>query len=179
MKRSIFLLSTLLGCFIVILSVSASTTHTALGNLGIYNTELRFLVPQGWGFFTREPRKEQICELYRVHGNTVEAVLLPSADAQNLFGLSRRQRKMEVELGEMASKVPHASWRFGNPLLTPALLHGQPTITVEVPDVHLLQGRYLFVMHEFVPWAWATKVSPLQAPAHFVYVNVNPSAQPL
>src|SRR5256885_14361051 len=65
------------------------------------------IVPQGWGFFTREPREPSV-EVFTQNGHPL---IDSNASPSNYFGLSRRTRALGVELGLILSQVREDQWK--------------------------------------------------------------------
>src|SRR4029453_5790255 len=66
---------------------------------------IRSLVPEGWGFFTREPRG-LVLYLARPSGGRWQPLAgLPIGHPRNLFGIDRRPRAIPVELAILLDHV--------------------------------------------------------------------------
>lgn len=109
------------------------------------------LIPEGWGFFTRNPR-EATLQLYELKDSIDQPVLKPNASAEFFFGASRRNRKVAMEISEVLGEIPQSSW-----IKTKGSYSIPDTIvTVKASEsIHYLRGKYLAVMYVDTPWAWA------------------------
>ena len=130
------------------------------------------LAPQGWGFFSRDPREEQIL-VYKKTETGYALVNKSGAEPQYLFGLSRTSRKINIELGNLFSQIPDSLWiepkvneleaceegplhRFKNPFQNP-----------------LCTGAYLVVKSKPVPWAWSESSDRITMPIKYCRVDVD------
>src|SRR4051812_32531054 len=72
-------------------------------------TQVLRWAPQGWGFFTRNPREPQIVPFLR-NGHWRSANLGPHAQFKYALGLNRRSRAQGVEMGLLLGKLGIAEW---------------------------------------------------------------------
>jgi sporulation delaying protein A len=114
------------------------------------------VAPQGWGFFTRDPR-DKMFDLYRYEkGAWASSFLGPQSEPHNLWGISRLPRGQAIDLGTVSQNLPktviakcEGAWRDClSSLPTPSVVHN----TAPRP---LLCGRYLVIYRHPVPWSWS------------------------
>lgn len=136
--------------------------------------ELLIVMPQGWSFFTRNPR-EPVDTVYvrrsdgwRVHSFTNNSV-------RNLLGISREARGVGIELQPLLRGVAEDEWTDcnGAPLkcLTAASRH-----PVYVESTSLLKsvcGDAAVVRGPPVPWAWSREYGNIEMPAKILRLHVN------
>ena len=109
------------------------------------------LFPEGWGFFTRDPRTERI-QLYRSEGSTVGSeVSFKSASARNLLGFSRKARRIQMEIARITAGVPDSIWS------SQVTNHPRIEISRDVGLHFIKEGDYTLKKSWPVPWAWAKK----------------------
>lgn len=117
-------------------------------------------LPEGWGFFTRSPRETKYM-LYRAsaQGQPADLVTYRNSSAQNLFGFSRRSRRLNMEFCRFLPTIPAGSWhKLG---ARPAVA-ASATVAYSPHHFLLLQpGTYIVKKFEPTPWAW------LHFPGHF------------
>jgi len=114
------------------------------------------VLPEGFAFFTKDPR-EQNPFLYKIsEGDSLIMITKPNSSPENLFGLSRRQRALYVELGSI---IPLISTKDRTTCATSFrdCITNDPVKTVRIENrapQALLCGSYYLKMIEPVPWAW-------------------------
>jgi antimicrobial peptide system SdpA family protein len=137
---------------------------------------VRAVVPEGWSFFTRDPREEDI-RAWRFDGSGrwTSASLGVNAGPVNSFGLGRRSRAQGVELGLVYSRTTgqRAQWTDCTDAV-PACLAGLATVaTVTNPTPHpTLCGEIGISRQRPLPWAWAAEGVDEEMPARVTRVRV-------
>ncbi|MEM0941858.1 MAG: SdpA family antimicrobial peptide system protein [Bacteroidota bacterium] len=118
-----------------------------------------FLLPQGWGFFTRNPR-ETILEVYQIqeNDNKMSKVLTKNTSIKNHFGLSRNNRYIGYEMSKLIGYIPKGAW-----------LNGVGHVKDNLPDTTFLiesehsfktfkpQTDYLILQYKPIPISWASQ----------------------
>lgn len=134
---------------------------------------LKFIMPEGWSFFTKNPREDRM-RLYRVMGGGLREVDRRNATAENMWGLSRYNRLKNIELGQLVPALTEEDWtELDNQHdLSQALdsLTSIPLIN-EARDPHLC-GSYCLVKYEPLPWAWSQDMSEKEMPAQIVKLDI-------
>lgn len=133
------------------------------------------LLPQGWRFFTKNPRDHNIYiyandrnNQWQLHSN------LPNAALANYFGLRRVSRKIGLEYGLLRDKLRDASlWSKTSGHNHRAIIFAD-TIPVRFvrndSNVPLLCGTFYFVEAEPLPWAWSKDYDPTLMPSQIIKV---------
>ncbi|TGE16820.1 SdpA family antimicrobial peptide system protein [Hymenobacter elongatus] len=166
-KRFVFYLSLLIAGFVLVAkaglaSVGTNATETSFQERYMFSA----LLPEGWGFFTRNPREEKIV-LYRIRPDkTLTLASYRNSDARNLHGLSRRSRRINMEFSRMMAEVQEKDWSRYQTYSLAELVGSDAIAPVQVAYsplkfTQLTKGAYLVKRFNLVPWAWA------QYPGHF------------
>ncbi len=72
---------------------------------------IRKLLPQGWGFFTRDPREPALI-MYRVNDdNSLCLITLPNSSQLNCYGFSRKSRRLHLEFLRLQNLIPQELWK--------------------------------------------------------------------
>ncbi len=117
--------------------------------------QARFWIPEGWGFFTRNPREERVTPYAWRADGWISASLGPHGRSSNLFGLNRISRAQNVEMGLLLQRVPNRMWRDCTGSSTACI----DSVT-RVPELRnrsprpTLCGDIAFVRQQPIPWAW-------------------------
>ena len=135
---------------------------------------LQALIPEGWGFFTRDPREARLLPFIRQAGAWRTASEGPNGEAWNAFGFNRAARAQGVEMGLLEFTIPADAWKDCNEEIG-SCLDKLPTATpVSNPIPHpTLCGEVGFAQRDTVPWAWAASTPDESAmPSKVVRLNV-------
>jgi antimicrobial peptide system SdpA family protein len=120
-------------------------------------TEIYSVFPQGWAFFTRDP-KEDVLIVYDFQNDKEEAVNeTASLSLGNLLGINRKGRRISIELAAVVNKIPAKAWTKERKRMSIEKLKSLPLVdTVEnVLPNPILQGTYVIYRANRKPWAWA------------------------
>lgn len=137
-----------------------------------YEKELRLSqwFPQGWRFFTRDPRDLRIL-LLDVHGQPLPNLPWPTGHPGNLFGIRRTGRAIGVETGLLMVQVPPKAWKECTTSLQQCVQKLRPIpVTNNTPNPRLC-GPLVIGRQQPVPWAWSRSVRPESGPVQVVKVH--------
>jgi len=138
---------------------------------------VKVLAPQGFSFFTKNPKEPSPNIYQRVDSSWVKKNY-KNFSSKNLFGLSKTSRAMMVELGSIMGKVPEKKWKK-YPLPIKQKLPDSLIRDIELPLFSLrntsptptLCGLILVTKKEYIPWAWS-KSDHLEMPAESVILKL-------
>lgn len=113
------------------------------------------LLPQSWAFFTKPPSDPEVIP-YRVgaDGSLTFASLLPNSKADNLYGLSRRQRAQGPEIASMANEVDNWTSCPTETCVEEVAAAGPAQSLRNGSKVPTLCGPIVLVETKPVPWAF-------------------------
>jgi antimicrobial peptide system SdpA family protein len=119
------------------------------------------LVPQGWGFFTRDPREAQTL-IYTKTSGGFELVNKSASEPEYLFGLSRMSRRKNIEFGYVFSQIPDSLW----------VDHSDIVICDSLRPYHIknaylnpvCRGEFVVVSKDPIPWAWSKSYYSVEMP---------------
>jgi len=112
------------------------------------------IVPEGWAFFTRNPR-EDIYRLFQIKGDVVEEVDMSNNSLNTLMGVSRKNRRVNVEFlrmkyltnDSMYVKEHLSNWR------------AMELFEIKEPRGYnyyfLKNGEYLIQREKIIPWIYS------------------------
>lgn len=115
--------------------------------------------PQGWAFFTRDPR-EPLYYTYTFQDGTFHRDWLPNADAANLFGLSFNAKVRTMESALLSTRLEPTAWTVceRSKTVEACLLervHNAQTLKVNNPSsTPNYCGTVGFTRTEVTPWAY-------------------------
>ncbi|PDY26987.1 SdpA family antimicrobial peptide system protein [Bacillus thuringiensis] len=134
------------------------------------NMAIQFM-PQGWGFFSKNPRDETIF-VYELQG--AKQIQWPNNTAKNFFGISRNGRSQGIELGIITSNLKKENWTTCDDGIKGCKKKDEilPIKVKNPTPVPNVCGPYIIEMREPVPWAWAKITDGKNYPSKIVKVNV-------
>lgn len=113
-------------------------------------------MPEGWKFFTRDPREERLYIMRRDGDHWRSAEFGPNSRAANLFGLRRRSRAQGIEAALILERLPKSHWHDCKESPLVALSQAAVTDTVvNISPSPTFCGDIGIYMQAPVPWAWA------------------------
>jgi antimicrobial peptide system SdpA family protein len=135
---------------------------------------IRMLFPQGWAFFTKSPRDENI-QIYQLVNGKLE--VMPGqrqATFEHLMGVKRDARAMSVEYATMLYDIPPTKWVKCE--VNPSeFIKKHPMAAVKVKNktpLALLHGDIYLISQATVPWAWAKFAKNVTLPSNILHLNI-------
>jgi antimicrobial peptide system SdpA family protein len=114
--------------------------------------------PQGYAFFTKNPKEPQVF-IYKVNENNKLTNICPnSSSVKMFFGLSRRNTRLSYDFTEILSKLNN--WE---PIdkIDKFYITKIDTFILSSNDITNHKGKYLIVKEDRIPWAWSKNlISP-------------------
>jgi antimicrobial peptide system SdpA family protein len=132
------------------------------------------VAPEGWGFFTRNPRLPNPY-VYRRQGEGWVRVGEAGNRFASLLGLKRDSRAQGIELERLLARLPAGAWKACEGGLE-ACLAGEPPFTIPVPNpmrVRSLCGELAVEAKEPVPWAWSRSAGSIRMPSKVALLKVS------
>ncbi|MFF2886252.1 SdpA family antimicrobial peptide system protein [Paenibacillus sp. NPDC057967] len=171
MRSSYSYALTLIGSFTLVITLFFYGLQNALPVNPLENMKISAVFkafPQGWGFFSKNPRDEVIVMLdstYRLAPNW------PNNTWSNALGLKRYGRTQGIELGLLYSNVPEGLWEVCETDLATCTKNADVHLTIQntTPNPAFC-GEFTLAMREVVPWAWADILTPEEMPSRYVKV---------
>lgn len=157
----------------VFFSFIASNTDNPLRLSTSILQSFKAFLPQGWAFFTRNPREELI-RLYEIEGGNVLHLNRGSSLLLNdLYGIKRNKRKLSIELTEIVKKIPADSWIdvTGQDLYKELGSFVVSDTIKNVIKVKLVTGEKILCRSQQVPWAWSSSVSSIPCKCVKIYIE--------
>ena len=132
------------------------------------------ITPQGWGFFTKDPREEQLI-VCKLKNDTPRRFTKTHSSSSSFFGLSRKNRFTAMEAANLAAQINDTLWNTmeGRKFI---LEKNAPTDTVinRIKPI-TIEGDFFFVKQERIPWAWAGNA--IVMPYKYIKVYVQSDSQ--
>lgn len=149
--KIIILLSTL---FIVTIN---NSSNIIIGN-NSKNNLFQKLLPQGWSFFTKSPRSEDLI-VYKLNKNTFELLTRKNMSQDNFYGLSRFARRLGYESSLLTQNIGKDLWidktitdisEFVISEEKSVCINGKISMPVNVKQFE--KGIYLLIVFKPISW---------------------------
>lgn len=176
-KRVLFATKIGLAIFwtLLIAYVMAGSITESPIKLPFKNTiNLLAIAPEGWGFFTRNPR-EPALNIYKHNGIEWTCVNSQNSNPSNLFGLKRDPRIQGVELSFLLQQIPDTLWISCSTELNKFLTENS-IIKLDIKNdtpVKSLCGEVIIQRQPPVPWAWSKSRDNINMPSKVIMLNIN------
>ena len=113
------------------------------------------IFPQGWGFFTKNPR-DLLLRIYKIENSKLTEIDISNQSFKNRFGCSRTSRMIGYEISKLAESVKMTDWKQN---LTGNIVDNINDKSIEVKSKylfrHFTKGEYLLKLYKPIPYAWA------------------------
>ncbi|WP_103020449.1 SdpA family antimicrobial peptide system protein [Salinibacter altiplanensis] len=135
--------------------------------------DMRTVIPEGWAFFTRNPREPSSRFYEKRDGTWQSARLGANASPENLFGLSRRGRGQGIEAARLIEQAPDSAWTKCKASARSCLKSISHVPTVENPSpLPTFCGTVGFVRRPPVPWAWNESRLDIHMPGQALKLDI-------
>lgn len=154
-KIIFFFASQLLFIFIIILIMIVSIPNNPISfRYKLYiNRNLNALLPEGWAFFTRDCKEEQIF-VYKINSSTsLSEVSFKTSNSDQLFGFIRHNRMMHSKLSSILSNISDSYYYTENISLDKININKVNRISVKISNSNLC-GQYLVKLQKPKSWTW-------------------------
>jgi antimicrobial peptide system SdpA family protein len=130
------------------------------------------IVPEGWGFFTRNPREARTA-IYVKNKESWEKQSLNNFQYSSIWGLDRKCRTIEMELNVIKKQV------FENDWIECSEKEDLQSKQLYIKSIHVknsipagsISGEIILEKYEVAPWAWANDVKKLSSRIVKLYVE--------
>jgi len=133
---------------------------------------LNLIFPEGWGFFTKNPREPQL-KVYKLFKNDTIPIDMSNHSSRNYFGFSRKARIISFESSIIVNEVKKDKWTK----TTFKDINCQSLDTVQIYEKkyfkHINKGTYIFILFKPIPYAWANQNQEKNNPLDVVKIIIN------
>ncbi len=158
MKRTVMILMAMMMVAGYVYLNFITTFKTNVVQLSYLNDKgVQFFFPQGWGFFTRNPREAKY-KLYQWKDEKLKLINYKITSSNNYFGFSRRGNRISMEIERLKDQLPKASnWTPATGQVHDLELESLPfDEQFPKPDGvnYIEKGKYIIMQYHITPWAW-------------------------
>lgn len=154
-------------------SIHGSLHHNPIALPFEEQLSTRAWAPEGWKFFTRNPREERPVLFVQGGGRWRRAETGPASRPRYLFGLDRAGRVQGLELGLIFEQLPRGVWRDCDepPLACIPSSAAAIAITNRSPKPTLC-GPVGLALQKPIPWSWLKLPRPVVMPSRIVRLEI-------
>jgi len=138
-------------------------------------TDIQTIFPQGWNFFTKNPRDNYVLVLQKIDSSYQIHRLLPNSNLNNIWGIKRNGRALGSEMGVIMKQIPKEIWRKCEGENVLHKINKDTTIVIEMNnpfDNQIICGEIAILEIEPVPWAWSTSRNFFEMPGRYIKINL-------
>ena len=147
-------------CFVIINSVVETTTFSIKTKT---KQIVNHFIPQGWGFFTKNPKEEDRIFIYKNIGGEYILTFNPNSSLKNVLGFKRKERAKQRDVMFIMNELTDDDF---------VLCRSLDKTWCEQNKVRKLKskftfydkGEYFLVLQKPTPWAWAKHSETLLKP---------------
>ncbi|HMO38475.1 MAG TPA: SdpA family antimicrobial peptide system protein [Saprospiraceae bacterium] len=141
-----------------------------------FNRQVYTFMPQGWAFFTRNPREAQVQLYQQDDKGDWRKVQHFHAHYSNAFGLSRRTTTLITELQYFKTNdLQDEDFINCESNYQRGIVGCVPDSTIVLQnkfDKPILCGEYILTFQEPVPWAWSRSMHKISMPSKVIRLNI-------
>ncbi|WP_294302530.1 SdpA family antimicrobial peptide system protein [uncultured Chryseobacterium sp.] len=122
--------------------------------------------PQGWGFFTKNPREENVY-IYSIHNGQLKSEITQNSSYKNFFGISKKSRMIGFEVSMILGQLKNTKWsKYTQNFNT------LPLQQIDSKNLHYLKnGKYILIKEKVPPYTWRNNIKNKTNLLEIIYVN--------
>jgi antimicrobial peptide system SdpA family protein len=169
-----FLLTTCLWLLVLSYSVHEGMPFNPVKLPLAQTLRVNLLIPQGWRFFTRNPREEFISVFVKdSDGKWQSALAEVNASPVNFFGLNRQSRAQGIEIGMLTASIKRDQWSECRERQDVCIERVPTAASIPNDSPHpTLCGDVILIRQSPTPWAWSKARRHVIMPSKYAKVNL-------
>lgn len=175
LRISLFVLSKLFLLVFIFLVLVVSIPESSI-SFSNFRSQifLRTIMPEGWAFFTRDPRESDY-EYFEIKNGTLRRNnKFPFSIPANFFGLKRTPKLLNSELFMVMNQLDSSVLRQADGCTLKELSLLKPTFhNVRNPSkTRLLQDSICVILYKPIPWAWSTTMTQHENQCEYMFLCI-------
>lgn len=110
------------------------------------------IIPQGWGFFAKNPREDLYLNIYSLSDKKILDVMPVASHYTNFGGLSKKTQMISFESSLILSQIDSTAWKPWNGQFS--TLESDYVIICDTNLHYLVEGDYAFIRKGVTPYLW-------------------------
>lgn len=137
-----------------------------------FQKQISFIFPEGWGFFTKNPR-DLLMDVYKIDHGKLKKIDMSNHSFDNYLGLSRKARMIGYGSSHVSGEISKETWVKSTSDKIKDHINDS-TFVVKRNDKfhHFENGEYLFKLYKQIPYAWANKSQEKFNPCQFARIKI-------
>ena len=149
----------------------ASVPFNPLSIPKIKNIDIALLIPEGWGFFTKNPKESTIVFFTKNTRSQWITFTKSNSDKEFLYGLSRKNRRILAESSNILKSINDTCWlKRESEVLNFSTL--QTLLVKNSFKKPIIKGDFIVVKQERLPWAWSRNYLSINMPYEIIRIQV-------
>jgi antimicrobial peptide system SdpA family protein len=172
MKKIIFFsVNVIFAAFIILFILLNSVKQNPISlEYGIDNEMTSLVFPQGWSFFSKDPR-EATMNLFSIENGVLRKIDFKNTQAKNLYGLKKSDRLIYYKIYGDVQKFPIK--HFYNSRDNINSIDLKKINTYSLKNTTYKKGKYLAQIVELESWVWFSKLkNKVNMPARYVLLKI-------
>ena len=133
---------------------------------------INIIFPEGWGFFTKNPR-DLALEIYRIEKGKAYLIDASNQSLDNFIGLSRSSRIIGYETSTLVSNILKNEWKVSTTKNIHDHINDETIIVKDKSNLnHLKKGNYLVKVFKPIPYAWSKSNQEKYNPFSVVKIKI-------
>lgn len=160
--------------FFIFISLADSVEYNALNIELPTNKYIFSFFPQGWAFFTKDPREPQ-SQLFKLENNKWQRVEHYQSSMKNYLGMNKGSTRINYELISIYSLIKKTEYSDSYSNIQIGWIENIPTKVIYIKnsfDNPRLRGEYALVIQKIVPWAWSKNLNNEQMPCKIAHLKI-------
>ena len=169
--------SILLAATWLVLTIFSVSIGENINDTGFkFQTNVQLLFPEGWGFFTRDPREDQYLMFQQLGEDDVRVVTFKNASSRNFFGFSRKGRRVHMEFQRVQTFVPDSMWNHAVTDINSVIAKAPDVELDNIGDYdyfHIDKGTYIIERSKPIPWSYSMHKSLYEQDNKYLKIKIN------
>ncbi|ANN35627.1 TPA: SdpA family antimicrobial peptide system protein [Bacillus cereus] len=153
------------------LSILSGLPETPVSISGNTKSIFKQVLPQGWGFYSKDPRDDLLSVINM--DSQESAAAWPNNKLENVFGLDRSGRAQGTETGLIMASASEDNWKTckKDPIECLKELPAEKQVN-NILENPTICGDIGIINQKPVPWSWSKNKSKIKMPSKVLRVNV-------
>jgi antimicrobial peptide system SdpA family protein len=137
--------------------------------------KIRWLAPQGWGFFTRNPQEESDEVYIFQKSNTWIKTSTSQVSLNNFFGINRKIRHEYFELSKLLDTIPKEKWisiKSNQKVIFDTLSIADTIRYKQFMNHRMLDSVVVITRANPLPWAWSSQYATVTPPTRVLKLRI-------
>jgi len=174
MKNASIILSTLVATILLLVVTISNLPYSAFSINNKLKLYCHSVLPQGWEFFTLNPRSEYLV-VYKIENEKLVIEDFRNSALNSFFGISKINRIRNIELEYLISSIDTNQYQYCDN--KDSLFTLQNTLPIHYitnnTNIKKLFGEFIIRKTIPIPWAWHNSDKNIFMPSKLIRVKID------